>query len=128
MSGTHGKRLAKLEAVLPKADDLSRWTWDEINAALLDAGEAPTGVSAEAVIRGSELKELLRQTAYHQRSNPKHIEHYAAIWARRSDVAYVPSLFGDEDFDFDFPNVMVRRKALRSRPAIRAILDEVTVP
>ena len=126
MSITHDKRLARLEAVRPTPDDLSLWTWDEINAALLDAKEVE--LSVEALTREPELKQLLHRTARHQHSNPTHLEYYAAIWAKRSDVTYVPSLFGDEGCDFDFPNVMTRRAALRSRPAIRAILDEVTVP
>lgn len=123
MSGTHERRLAKLEALCPQPDDLSLWTSDEIYFGLLLAGETLGAVDTAST--ASKLRARIVETARSQREQPKHIDYCAAIWAKRSDDPFVPSVFGHEWEDIDFPDVMRRRAAMRAHPVVRQLLEGV---
>lgn len=134
------RRLEKLEF---QAGRRRVHTWDELNINFLEGawhlltkyGDCELDANSTALLercRKHVLKiedEIIREAA--KRASPPDEAHKFSyqwnrdIWRKRTAGAidYVPPLMG-RDSDWDAPNIMARRAALRSSPDIAALLKQ----
>jgi len=127
------RRIRKLESVLP--DGLAALTCDELEIHLLEINRV---IAARESLSPDEREEREKHIAEieadiirtaEKQASPEyqaHLEHYRESWRKRTGQDdYVPALteFGEHS-DWEKPDVMARRSALRASPIVQELLAD----
>ena len=133
------RRIRKLEGK-PK-EGLTAMTWDELDIMILDLSRLTVQFAKEsgnaeglkdasrtvAEIEADIIKSAIEQT---KPSYEGHLDWCRAMWRKRTGKDdYTPALFHrgglGEYCNWDMPDIMARRSALRAKPIVQEILERV---
>lgn len=132
MATANGKRLERLEMKRGQANEFSHLAADEISVLLLENMLEMQSKGADQYdLRIDSIKADIISTATKQEcpEYQQHLEWCRKAWAMRDkNTPFVPAVIGGanggwgEYNDWDLPNIMERRAALRTLPIVTSLL------